>query len=289
MSLPESGAASRYPDTAFLADFVVGPAQTRLLRSAYVTEYFSGGRQWMRDRLGAIMAADQMIWPTDVRAETPAARAALDISFEDGLGYEIASSVPSAAYQDVIGEGRADRAERLKAAWQTVRRQSPAYGDPDRETIQQIHERLPKPSHKRITGYDALARAMMYIDIRALGDSPADSPRPQSPPDGESIFREAVLASRSTGIRRLDGSLGTAYEHTFLDVHARSLAMLKQMWERHHPGETFYPAVYKTDRRAIELKDKVLRPLFYVGGSLVWWSAYGGFDLQDRIEDQKNM
>lgn len=123
---------------------------------------------------------------------------------------------------------------------------------------------------------------MTLVDLQALSQNP---PSYQPQPIGESMFRETVLANRPTRIRPLDEALNTAYaiQCTMSDM-AWPIAILRRAWERHNPGQQFYPADYRQDRRSAPLLSKVVRPLCAISSSLTWWTKFASRSPDDFKE-----
>ena len=83
----------------------------------------------------------------------------------------------------------------------------------------------------------------------------------------ESLYRKHVLEGETTHSAAFDSLFASWREHQLRYGPTIAVAMLMAVWEKSHPGEDFYPDVYKADLRK--------KPLASWGCHAQPWGGYG--------------
>lgn len=219
------------------------------------------------------VSADIVSWDPEDKWQLPQAIERVNDRFALGLAGNLALDGKIEGFLDV--EDTEDVLELLKESWESIRANmgetivsgQVSGSEHNRRTwsaivMRHIHRNTPFAQRTQF-----LAREMIDLDYDDIEQGVLSTGAV-----AESHFREAVLQSRTTGMRSFDRLFHAMYIMACYQYFAVPLAEVREKWEKIYPGEAFYSSHFIEDRQHAP---STLRTRFYAAaGKVSWMNTY---------------
>jgi hypothetical protein len=251
----------QYPDTAFLPDVVDHADERVLLRGTCVLAHFAGSDSDTRGRLSRYAAFDAANTLGHDMERMKIAATRVNERLATGQFTELALKGNVYHYSR---QGEIDsKTYQIEQSWRRMRPELKAAlsGHNWPEYAETTNQLWPQQVIELMKDNTALTQDIQFIGRALIGKDIQNLERAQTAAGlgTESVFREAVLQNRSTGIMTFDRILHAMYTMAACDYFSPQLETVAGAWERQNPFSGFYPPDFIEDMRTAPSANRHLR------------------------------